>query len=379
MTVRNLSVEPAVSASGELSTLLVEKMTNRIHEATLKQENLMSYFDVQDVTGTDRVSEKFMGDTELEVLAAGQAPNGSPVQFDKNSLVIDTVVIGRNYTRLLSDVQADVNGLHSKLADSQARKHKKMEDEMLLQQLMFSALVNNKKNRQKPRVSGMGFAQSSKIKESLLNDPNGLMAAIEGTLERMLDGRDGGDGVDLGMLTIFMPWASFNILRDAERICNSSYNTFQGTTVQGFTLKSYNIPIVPTNRMPRVAGRSMLSNEANKMRYDSTDEMTKCKALIFAPDALLVGRSINLEGDIWFDKDTKSWVIDSWQSEGAIPSVWDLVGMVYADATGNTTDADGLTNAEVVARANRKAISVNSTPLAASLAEAPARTRAKAE
>ena len=350
MSVSNVDVNTAISASGEVDSLLIEKLTNRIHEATLKAENLLNYFDVQDVTGTDSVSEKFMGDTELEVLAAGQAPNGQPVQFDKNQLVIDTVVIGRNYTRLLSDVQTDIAGLHSKLANQQANKHKKLEDEMVISQLIYSGMGNTKAVRTKPRVSGHGFSQDTQVKDAYLSDPEGLQAAVEFTLEKLLDGRDGGDGQDLSQFTILMPWKYFNILRDAERIVSSEYQTFAGDTVNGFTLKSFNVPVVPTNRMPTAAKSSKLSNAANGNRYDFTAAGATTAAILFTPDALLVGRSIALTADIWFDKNTKSWAIDSWQSEGAIPSVWDAVGLVRN--TGATAGAD---DTEVKNRANRKA------------------------
>lgn len=353
----NQSVEVSVSKSGESLTLLQEKFTGRLTEAMKKQENLMTHFDVQDVTETDRVSEKFMGDTQLEVLAPGQAPNGQPVDFDKNVLVVDAVVIGRNYVRKLSEVQGDIAGLNSKLSNQQGQAHKKMEDKMLAQQLVYAGIENTKAKRTNPRVSGMGFSQDTKIKDTILADPEGLMAAIEATLERMLTGEEGGsDGVDLNNLVILMKWSDFNCLRDAERICNSQYNTFQGTTVSGFTLKSYNIPVVPTNRLPNKAETSLLSKPSNGNRYDSTAEQAKVRAVIFGTEALMVGRSVALETEIWRDPNTKSWVIDSLQSEGAIPSVWEQVAVIRGDTAGNTTADNGLTNDQIVARANRKAV-----------------------
>lgn len=363
-TARNPSVEPAVSASGEVTTLLIEKMTGKIHEAKMQNENLMRYFDVQDVTGTDRVGEKFMGDTELEVLAPGQAPKGNPVEFDKNTLVVDTVVIGRNTTRLLSDIQNDIDGLHSKLAKQQANKHGKLEDEMIIQQLIASAFANYKSGgamkpaseidsmgsgRTRPRVSGMGYSTVVQTKAAVLADPEGIEAAIELALEAMLDGRDGGDGIDLSGLTILMPWVDFNCLRDAERICNADYSLYSGETVSGFVLKSFNVPVIPTNRMPRAAGKSLLSKETNGNRYDITATMPKVHAIIFGTEALLVGKSLDLQSDIWFHKDTKNWIVDSWQSEGAIASMWEQVGVVVDNGT-----TAGTHDAEVVKRANRK-------------------------
>lgn len=345
----NTGINPAASASGEVLTLLQEKMSAKIKEASLKAENLLNYFDVQDVTGTDRIGEKFMGDTELEVLAPGQAPNGSPVEFDKNTLVVDTVVIGRNYQHLLSAVQSDINGLHSKLVSAQVREHKKLEDEMTVQQLIFAGMANTKANRSTPRVSGHGFSEQVAVKETIVADPEGVEACLDLLLERMLEGKSGGDGVDLSKLTILMPWAHFNTLRDAERIVNRDYQTFAGDTVSGFALKSFNIPVVPSNRFPRGAKKSKLSKPSNGNRYDATAEMANVVAIVFGTEALLVGKSIDLESKIWYSDDTKSWVIDSWQSEGAIGSSWEECGLVVKGT------AAGADDTAVVARANRKA------------------------
>ena len=360
MSNTNVVTNPAVSASGEVDQLLIEKYNNKVQEAYDKGENLIQMFAVEEVQGTNMVSNRYLGDTELQVLAPGEDPEASGTEFEKNALVIDTVVISRNAVAMIHDVQNDIAGLKSKLATNQAGKLKKLEDQMIVQQLIYGALNNNAAQKSNPRVSGTGFSQLLEISDAQAQQPDELRAAIEIVLENMLIGVDGdGDGVDVNDMMILIPWAPFNVLRDSERIVNGDYNTYQNETKSGFVLKSYNIPVIPSNRFPRERNGSILSethrlsNSQNGGRYTATAAQTNAQALIFSADALLLGRTLALQSNIWFDDKSKSYLIDSWQSEGAIADRWDALGMV---------NGGGSTNAEVTARAERYA--VRTKPLA---------------
>lgn len=354
----NKLTNPAVSASGEVDSLLIEKFTGRVKEAYVREENLLRFFDVQTVTGTNVVSEKFMGDTEIQILAAGQSPDATTTQYDKNALVVDTTVIARNAEAMFHNIQSDLEGNHSKLSKNQASQLARLEDEMVIQQLIYGAQENTKAKRTNARVSGHGFSQQVSITDAQVQDPEALIAAVELVIENLLTGIDGGDGVDVTDLYSMMPWPIFNIMRDAERIVNGDYSTFEGSTVSGFTLKSYNLPVIPSNRFPRLVGgnvisrTSKLSNPNNGFRYTATEEHAKTVAVLFSSNALLAGKTIDMTGDIFFDKLSKSYIIDTFQSEGAIPSSWEAVGVVDTNTL--------VENAAVKARAARKVKKVKS-------------------
>src|SRR5690554_1973859 len=182
--------------------------------------------------------------------------------------------------------------------------------------------------------------------------------SFELAIENMMTGKDGGDGVDPDDMYIMLPWPEFNILRDAERIINQDYQTFAGDTVSGFVLRSFNVPIIPSNRFPKlvngnvISRTSKLSNATNGNRYTASEEQAKAKALVFKPDALLAGKTIDMTGDIFWDRRSKSWFVDTYQAEGAIPSAWEAVSVV--DTEGDTE------NTEVTARANRKVVKTRS-------------------
>lgn len=336
-----------VSASGEVDTLLIEKFNGKVNEQYLKGENLQVYFEVQTVQGTNTVSNKYMGDTQLQVLAPGQEAEATPTEYDKNALTVDTSVIARNTVAHLHDVQNDINGNKSKIAANQVLKLKKLEDEMLIQQMIFGVINNTEAQRTTPRVSGHGFSIRVDVSDAQADDPNSLLSAIEFAMEQQLE-----QEVDVDMVTVFMPWKYFNVLRDAERIVSKDYTTVTDTPISGYMLKSYGVPVVPTNRFPTYSNEAnndhnILSSNSNGYRYDTTDEMLTCVAIAFTSDALLVGRTIEVQGDIFWDKKTKSYFIDSWMAEGAIPDRWEAASAVFRAAASD--------NAEITARANRKA------------------------
>lgn len=356
MSTPNNLTNVAVSASGEVDSLLIEKFNGKVHEQYKKGENLLGYFDVQTVTGTNTVSNKYIGETELQVLAPGQSPNATGTQTDKNQVVIDTTVIARNTVAMLHDVQGDIDSLKPKLAMNQTKQLKKMEDEMVVQQLLLGGIANTEAKRQKPRVKGHGFSINVEVNEDVaLESPQYVMAAIEYALEQQLE-----QEVDVSDVAILMPWKHFNTLRDMDRIVDKSYTISQsGQTVNGFVLSSYNCPVIPSNRFPKYtagAAHHLLSNEDNGHRYDPTAEMNGAIAVLFTADALLVGRTIDVTGDIFWEKKEKTFYIDTYLAEGAIPDRWEATSVVTtkrgADGAATTGGKD---HTAVAKRANRKA------------------------
>ncbi|QPI15925.1 major capsid protein [Proteus phage PmP19] len=357
MSTPNVLTNVAVSHSGEVDSLLIEKFNGKVREQYLKGENLLSHFQVETVTGTNTVSNKYLGETEIQVLAPGQSPAATPTKADKNQVVIDTTVIARNTVAMLHDVQGDIDSLKPKIAVNQAKQLKRLEDEMVVQQLLLGGISNTKALRTNPRVPGHGFSINVNITaDTAETSPQYLAAAIEYALEQQLE-----QEVDISDLVILMPWKFFNALRDMDRIVDRSYTLADESTVQGFALKSFNVPVVPSNRFPKfsqTAPHHKLSNADNGFRYDTTAPMAGAVAVIFSMDALLVGRTIELTGDIFWEKKEKTYYIDTYLAEGAIPDRWEAVSVVTTarDGTTGAPSGSGSDDTVVTKRANRKVI-----------------------
>jgi hypothetical protein len=334
----------AVSQSGEVDSLLIEKFTGKVHEEYIKGENLMQYFDVDEVTGTNMVSNKYLGDVSLQAMQAGEDVAATPVEADKNALVIDAQVIARNAVSQLHDVQGDIAGLKSKLARKQTKQIKKMEDEMLIQQMILGARSNNTTSRSAaPRVSGHGFSQEVFISTAQAASSNSMLAAIELCIENMQIAE-----MDIDEIKVLVSHVTMGVLRDSERVVSKTFAGVGANMVDGFMLPSLGVRVIPSNRFPTAAtATSILSKASNDNRYNTVAGDNAVVAICFTEDALLVGRSIALSGDIFFDKKSKSYFIDSWIAEGAIPDRWEAVGTITTE--GNSTNAD------VTARTARKA------------------------
>ena len=351
----NTITNPAASSSGLLTTLLIEKFTGKVHMQYNKGENLKAYFDFQQVKNTNSISTKYIGETELQALVQGQEPDATGTEYDKARLTINTTVLARNTIPQLYDVQADIDGNKTKISKNQAGKLKKFEDMMLIQQMLSGILTNFESvdggsdgGAIRPRVPGQGYSIKLLISEAQALLPNDLLASVEWVVEKMMES----EGPELDEVACVLPWAYFNVLSDAERLVNKDYMTSSDVKISGFTLKRYNIPIIPSNRFPKVANsagnRHLLSTPANSYRYDATAAMLNAVAILFTEDALICGTTIDLEGDIFFDKKAKTFFIDSWFAEGAIPDRYEAVGGVFTNgATENTV---------ITARGKRKAI-----------------------
>lgn len=54
-TANNMMIQPAVSASGEALTLLIEKFNGEVQKAYTNEEGLINKFRVQSVVGTNMI------------------------------------------------------------------------------------------------------------------------------------------------------------------------------------------------------------------------------------------------------------------------------------------------------------------------------------
>jgi hypothetical protein len=342
----NPLVNPAVGAN--VDSLLIEKFNGVVHEQYLQGENLLSKFNVQNVVGTNIISDKEMGETKLTTLTPGQEPEPTePPEFNKNALVVDTIVLGRNTVHTLHDIQNDFEVM-TKLAKNQMGKIKTMEDQMVCQQLLATGLTGGAYNPYLntitggiSRVTGHGVAIKVNLKNdySQAQDPYQLVSAIEVGLMGLVTQR-----VPVSQMMVIVPIAEFGLLVDYGFIAQteSGQNETTGTNFDNNLsgrLKGWNLPVKGSVEFTQMkinphdgATHHLLSNPNNSNRYDVTATMQKSHAVIYSSEALLCGSTISLLTDIFFDKKTKGYFIDSWLSEGATTGRYDNCAVVVSDS-----------------------------------------------
>lgn len=362
-SVANTLTNPAVSHSGEVDTLLIEKFTGKVHEMYEGGENLLSDFEVQEVVGTNMVSNKYIGGTTVQRLVAGQEPEATPTSFDKNALVVDTVLLARNTEAMFHKIQSDIE-TGGRLAANQAARLKEIEDQMVLQQCIKGAQTGGKFNGIKVdggvrRLPEHGAAVKVEVKGAQMSDPYVLAAAIEWALNGLVAQK-----TPLAGLKLVLPINEFSVLADYGIIAADGVSqSVEGMYMSGLTgrLKTYGIPVKGSQQFTQMLASQahdgedhhLLSNADNGYRYDITADIQKARAVIYGRDALLCGRTIALQGDIFFDKRLKTYFIDSWFAEGAIPDRYDNLAVVQL---GLTTQAEVLTKAKGKAKLTKSEI-----------------------
>ncbi len=353
----NNLTNPAVPNNNEVDTLLIEKFNGVVHGAYQKGENLLSNFPMNNPIGTNMISNKSIGETSLQALTAGQEPEATDTDFNKNAFVVDTTILARNTLFMLHDVQNDFQAL-SKLADNQVGKLHQQEDQMVLQQLLEGGETGGVYNPTAntitggvQRVTGHGVAIDVDLKTdgSQAADPYQLVSAIEIAIAGLLVQRTPIKG-----MKIIVPVNEFTILQDFGFIAmtQGGKNEVETNYLTG-RLKSFNIPIIGSTEFTQMKmnphdgeTHSLLSNTSNSNRYDVSATQQKMNAIIFGPDALLAGRSINLSTDIFFDKKTKTNFVDAWYAEGCIYDRHDNIAIVGSNAVAD--------NAHVLLKAKGK-------------------------
>ena len=122
------------------------------------------------------------------------------------------------------------------------------------------------------------------------------------------------------------------MLQQAEQIINGEYLTADGNKLTGVAMfKAWGIPVISSNNLPStVITGHPLSNANNGNAYDVSAAEAKCKAVIMHPRSLLAAESIPLTSDVWYDKGTFQWYIDSYLAYGVTVNRPDLCGAVFS-------------------------------------------------
>lgn len=334
-TQANNLVNPAVSASGKVDNLLIERFTGIVHEQMLRREGIVNNFRVQDVVGTNQVTNKSMGDTVLQKLIPGQEPEAGAVQFDNHSLVVDTVILARNTVAMIHALQSDIQ-VQQKLATNHVKKLIQLQDETLLTQVMYGAITDEEAGGAGGRVSG--HYGGTKVVMAALGDeldPVKYLRAIERLVLRMNEKE-----VDNEEMIFSCPWKQYYVLMDNDKLTHGEYVPggagANGSVVTGTIIKAYNLGIIPTNRIRQAVQTAgthhELSHAQNGFRYDTAATIKNCIGVMFSVDALMVGRTMGVESDIYFNKRLKTNFIDTWFSFGAIPDRYEYCGAIFGHA-----------------------------------------------
>ena len=301
--------------SGALDALTITEFTGIVEGTIARKSKLDPYIPRRRVTGTNSLTNYAVGETQLQTLQPGVAPDGSLVSFSKMNLVIDTVVLARNIFPLLETFQNNFD-VRKQVGDEQGKKIAKFTDEAFmiagiraarLTDSVFSNVAGDK-----PEGHFGGHVETLAAAGDA-TDPAALYKAIADALVEMEE-KDI-EPQSEGVILIVRP-AQFYALQQAEQIVNGEYLTSDGNKLTGVAMfKAYGIPVISSMNLPNtnIVGHR-LSNANNGNAYDV--DATKVVALLISPRALLAGETIPLTSKVFWDDISKQWFVDSWLSFG---------------------------------------------------------------
>jgi hypothetical protein len=307
---------PNKGVGSTTDNLIVEEFTGLVKGTVDRMSALDGFIPFQPMKGTDTITSNAIGESTLGVLQPGVTPNGTKNDFGKIKLTVDTPLFARASFTLI-DIWRTSFDARAKVAQEQGKKLAKQRDLALFTQAIKAALATQ--SAYANGVSGapaghFGGSQTTLASSGAASDPAAVYAAIA-KLFAAMEKKDVDPRADNVLLALGVD--TYYTLLQAEQLVNTTYVTAQGTKVENtMVLKAYGVPVINSNNFPggKTITGSLLSNAANGNAYDG--DFTKVLAVAFSAESLLAGELSSLQSDVFFDKVSKHWFADSWQSYG---------------------------------------------------------------
>lgn len=311
----------ALGAGDELA-LVIEQFTGVVNGTIERKSKAAPFVDIRPVKGTATITNEGIGESTLQVVTPGAAPDGtSQNQANRVSLTVDTLVLARTTVPLLDSFQKNYDFM-SAVGREHGKKIAKFHDQAFFIQAAKAAALGASAYGLPGHLGGttktLGNAND-------VSDPAAMYSALSDLFAQMED-KDVDPATDDVMVAL-RP-SSFYALLDAEQIVNGTYITSKGIKIENVKmLKAFGVPVVSSNNVPNtnVTGH-FLSNSRNSNAYDG--DFTKLAAVAFSAEALLAGETIPLTTAVWFSDEYKLWFIDAYLSFGVRPDRGEYAGRI---------------------------------------------------
>lgn len=280
-----------------------------------KDSIMRKFVNVQPVRGTDTLINRRIGKTTLKALTDGVRPEADKTPFGRVSVTVDTTIIARDNRSQLNEFQTDFNA-RAELGKDHGKQMGKFFDESLLIQAIKGAYLS--------APSGLNGSIGAGIVNPLANagdelDPDLLYAEIADIITRQQE-----QDIDTDMSAIFVRPTYYDVLLNCDKLIDRDFSRDNGDFANGTVKTIKGVPIVMTARVPDTVNAAHLLGSA----YNVSATEAKTVAIVTHPQSLLVGETIPLTSDVWFDKKERQWFIDSFIAFGAAPRRPDVNGIV---------------------------------------------------
>lgn len=296
--------------------LMLDEYGGEVESQFAKSSIMRQFVKVRPVTGTDTIVNNRVGKTELKALVPGVAPEAAATPFGKVSLTVDTVIIARDNRSMLNEFQ-----IHFDARMELAKDHGKEIGKFFDQAFIIQSIKGSTQAAPAGLKGAIGAGKNSTLAvagEEL--DPDKLYEGITDIIIEMEE-----EDADVEELIVFVRPRQFEVLKNNNKLLSRDFSAGNGDYAKGIIYEINGARIVKTNRIPT---SEILDHELGDA-YNITGTEANAVAVILHGKSLLAGESIPLTSDIWFDKVTKQWYIDSFLSFAVTVNRPDVCGAVY--------------------------------------------------
>lgn len=296
---------------------MIEHYGGTVDSQFAKDSIMRRFVTVQPVIGTDTLINRRVGRTKVSALTDGVRPAAQRTQFGRVAVTVDTTLIARDNRSQLNEFQTDFNA-RGELAKDHGKELSKKFDEAMLIQAIKGAHQAAPVSPDYNGAFGAGTVQDLAAAGHEL-DPDRLYAQIAAIITHQQE-----QDIDTDSSAIFVRPTYYDVLLNSDKLINRDFSSANGDFANGTVKCIKGVPIVMTARQPTAA----ITNHLLGAAYNLSAAEARTVAVVTHPQSLLVGETIPLTSDVWFDKKERQWFIDSFMAYGASPRRADVSGVV---------------------------------------------------
>lgn len=313
--------------------LMIDEYGGEVESQFKKTSIMRQYVRVRPVRGTDTIVNNRVGRTVLKKLVPGVRPPAETTPFGKVVLTVDTVVLARDTRSMLNEFQTHFDA-RAELGQDHGKEIGYFFDQAFLIMGIKGSLApapvlgdpNDPKSAQKQSIgAGKNVILTTAGDE---NDPDILAQAITDVITQMEE-----DEIPVEELIVFVRPTRFQTLLNNNKLMSRDFTAGNGDYAKGMIHEINGARIVKTARIPESEiVDHYLSNERNGNAYDIVGAQANAVAVILHPKSLMAGETIPLTSDVWFNREEKTWFIDSFLSFAVTVNRPDVCGAVFKAA-----------------------------------------------
>lgn len=281
-----------LNGAGAVNATLIEEYTGEVERVFKRKCLAMKMAKIKTVRGTDTITKRSSGLSEVNALTIGDAPAGTAHKFGRNRLSVEVPLYSREHINMFQEFQSDFD-VRAELAAAQAEVHARLFDESY-----FIAMMKAAKATTSPYGTD-NFSGGSQVTIGLADsaDPSKLYKKVAELLTKMEEK----DALGLENLAIYTSPGIKNRLLLSDLVINGEYVTASGTSLgQVAQFSAFGIPVLSAISAPfgKTITGHVLSTASNGNFFDGDFEDDLL--VIGSPGAVFAGQTAPISSKIWY-------------------------------------------------------------------------------